>query len=183
MDKVLRKRERNLLLSLLELNSNCFSNFPLMKQAYKRASKRLHPDKGGNNEKMMLLNSLWQKYQEELIELRNTQVCGAYIEDLLDFSLDQLYANAQIKELMLKTPQCISKGPSTCTCITSMLITQHDTLKSVLVKRCLVWGECYCYFCFLLWHGLPNTWSSFETWAEIICKMPRALLQLTISVL
>ncbi|AFP94191.1 large T-antigen [Alphapolyomavirus sturnirae] len=74
MDKVLRKKEKKMLLSLLELNSNCFSNFPLMKQAYKRASKKLHPDKGGNNEKMMMLNSLWQKYQEGIIELRNTQV-------------------------------------------------------------------------------------------------------------
>ncbi|AJA41156.1 large T antigen [Tadarida brasiliensis polyomavirus 2] len=74
MDRILERNERNDLIELLGVDSNCFSNFPIMRQAYKKASKKLHPDKGGDSEKMMLLNSLWQKYQEGLIDLRNTQV-------------------------------------------------------------------------------------------------------------
>ncbi|AJA41151.1 large T antigen [Tadarida brasiliensis polyomavirus 1] len=73
MDSLLEKHEREKLLQLLNLSPNCFSNFPIMKQAYKKASKRLHPDKGGNNEQMMLLNSLWHRYQEGLIDLRSSQ--------------------------------------------------------------------------------------------------------------
>ncbi|AGA82573.1 large T antigen [Chaerephon polyomavirus 1] len=74
MDRILEKSEKETLLQLLELNSQCFCNFPIMRTAYKRASKKLHPDKGGSTQQMMLLNSLWQKYQEGIIDLRNTQV-------------------------------------------------------------------------------------------------------------
>ncbi|AFP94211.1 large T-antigen [bat polyomavirus 3b] len=74
MERMLEKEEKNQLLGLLELEPNCFFNFPIMRQAYKRASKKLHPDKGGDSEKMQLLNALWHKYREGVVELRNTQV-------------------------------------------------------------------------------------------------------------
>lgn len=84
MDKFLEKEEKNLLISLLEVNKNSFYNLPIMKQAYKKASKKLHPDKGGNLELMMMLNSLWQKYQEGVVDMRNTEVCAAWITDIWD---------------------------------------------------------------------------------------------------
>ncbi|AGA82578.1 large T antigen [Otomops polyomavirus KY156] len=74
MDRLFEKSEKDKLLQMLGVGSNCFCNFPLMKQAYKKASKKFHPDKGGNNEQMMLLNSLWQKYQEGIIDMRNSEV-------------------------------------------------------------------------------------------------------------
>ncbi|AJA41157.1 small T antigen [Tadarida brasiliensis polyomavirus 2] len=180
MDRILERNERNDLIELLGVDSNCFSNFPIMRQAYKKASKKLHPDKGGDSEKMMLLNSLWQKYQEGLIDLRNTQVCEASLLDLFDDSLEDTYEAHVLRELLLKTPQCLVKGPSTCRCISSLLINQHEILKAVLQKRCLVWGECYCYFCFLLWFGLPKNWETYEVWCAVICQMPKKLLQLSI---
>ncbi|AFU25598.2 large T antigen [Piliocolobus rufomitratus polyomavirus 1] len=73
MERVLQKSEKTQLMELLGIPKYAFGNFPIMKTAYKRASKSLHPDKGGSTEKMMLLNSLWQKFQEGFIELRNSE--------------------------------------------------------------------------------------------------------------
>uniref|UniRef100_A0AAU6S4Z6 Large T antigen n=1 Tax=Eptesicus serotinus polyomavirus TaxID=3139987 RepID=A0AAU6S4Z6_9POLY len=74
MDRFLEKEEKAMLLKLLEVNNNCFYNIPIMKTAFRKASKKWHPDKGGNLPTMTLLNSLWQKYQEAVVELRNTEV-------------------------------------------------------------------------------------------------------------
>nr|CBX23445.1 large T antigen [Chimpanzee polyomavirus] len=73
MDKVLEKSDREMLIELLGIPSYAFGNFPIMKTAYKRASKIYHPDKGGSSEKMMLLNSLWQKFQEGLVDIRGSE--------------------------------------------------------------------------------------------------------------
>ncbi|AJA41152.1 small T antigen [Tadarida brasiliensis polyomavirus 1] len=180
MDSLLEKHEREKLLQLLNLSPNCFSNFPIMKQAYKKASKRLHPDKGGNNEQMMLLNSLWHRYQEGLIDLRSSQVCVLGLTDLWDITLEEFYGE-RLKELLLKTPQCFQKGLSTCNCFCSRLNNQHEILKEVKKKKCLVWGECFCYFCFHLWYGLPHNWETFDLWASVIAQMPKSLLHLEAS--
>ncbi|AGA82577.1 small T antigen [Chaerephon polyomavirus 1] len=177
MDRILEKSEKETLLQLLELNSQCFCNFPIMRTAYKRASKKLHPDKGGSTQQMMLLNSLWQKYQEGIIDLRNTQVCAATMDDLNDVTLGEAYG-CKFKDVMLKTPQCLVRGPNNCKCITSILYNQHILLKKLCLKPCLLWGECYCLFCFGLWYGLPLNWSTFEVWIAILEEVPKALLQL-----
>ncbi|AFP94212.1 small t-antigen [bat polyomavirus 3b] len=178
MERMLEKEEKNQLLGLLELEPNCFFNFPIMRQAYKRASKKLHPDKGGDSEKMQLLNALWHKYREGVVELRNTQVRACWLGDLLSKSLEECFTYQVIRELLLKSPQCISKGPCTCKCITNQLINQHEGLKRILMRRCVTWGECYCYFCFILWFGVPGTWDTFELWAGIITQLPRKILHL-----
>uniref|UniRef100_A0AAU6S564 Large T antigen n=1 Tax=Plecotus auritus polyomavirus TaxID=3140010 RepID=A0AAU6S564_9POLY len=72
MEKILEKNEKKELIDLLEVSPHAFTNLPLMKKAYKKACKKLHPDKGGDNSRMMLLNSLWQKYQEGVLELRSS---------------------------------------------------------------------------------------------------------------
>ncbi|AHZ11646.1 large T antigen [New Jersey polyomavirus-2013] len=74
MEKVLEKSDKEMLIELLGIPRYAYGNFPIMKTAYKRASKIYHPDKGGSSEKMMLLNSLWQKFQEGLIEVRDSEV-------------------------------------------------------------------------------------------------------------
>ncbi|ARH52633.1 LT [Raccoon-associated polyomavirus 2] len=71
MDTVLSKAEKEELMSLLELAPACYGNFPLMQQKYKKASLKLHPDKGGDEEKMKRLNSLFSKVVTSLAELRD----------------------------------------------------------------------------------------------------------------
>lgn len=181
MDKFLEKNEKQELLMLLDVSPNCFTNLPLMKQAYKRACKKLHPDKGGDNRQMMLLNCLWQKYQEGVLDLRSgPQVCPSWM-DIWDFSLQERYTPPVLRDLMLKSPQCLTRGGSNCNCIASLLISQHDKYKALLKKKCLIWGECFCIFCFTLWYGLANNWETFELWATIIAQMPKCLLHLNLS--
>nr|BCB97619.2 large T antigen [Bat polyomavirus] len=72
MERLLEREERTTLLELLGVNPQTFRNVPLMKQAFKRACRKHHPDKGGGPEKMVLLNSLWQKYQEAVLDMRST---------------------------------------------------------------------------------------------------------------
>ncbi|BBG62172.2 large T antigen [Scotophilus kuhlii polyomavirus 3] len=168
MDKYLEKEEKYQLISLLDVSPNAFTNIPLMRQAFKKACKKLHPDKGGDNAQMMLLNSLWQKYQDGVLEMRNDpQVCTTWM-DIWDFSLQDCHTVSTLRDLMLKSPQCLSKGASSCNCIASKLIAQHDRYKLLLNKRCLVWGECFCIFCFALWYGLAPNWETFELWAAVV---------------
>uniref|UniRef100_A0AAU6S569 Small T antigen n=1 Tax=Plecotus auritus polyomavirus TaxID=3140010 RepID=A0AAU6S569_9POLY len=179
MEKILEKNEKKELIDLLEVSPHAFTNLPLMKKAYKKACKKLHPDKGGDNSRMMLLNSLWQKYQEGVLELRSSpQVCWM---DIWDFSLKETYTVPVLRDLMLKSPRCLSKGASSCNCVASLLITQHVKYKQLLHKKCLTWGECFCIFCFALWYGLANDWQTFELWATVISEMPKSLLHLNIS--
>lgn len=183
MDKFLEKEEKNLLISLLEVNKNSFYNLPIMKQAYKKASKKLHPDKGGNLELMMMLNSLWQKYQEGVVDMRNTEVCAAWITDIWDVTCSFFYGPKRFRELIYRTPQCLMKRCSNCNCLCCSLAAQHALLKSQLCKRCLIWGECFCLHCFSTWYGLPPEWDTLDLWAQVMAEMPRALLHLETTAL
>lgn len=172
-----------MLLKLLEVNNNCFYNIPIMKTAFRKASKKWHPDKGGNLPTMTLLNSLWQKYQEAVVELRNTEVCAAWVTDLWDVPCSFFYGPQKFKELVYKTPQCLKRGPTTCKCLCCALTTQHALLKLHLCKKCLFWGECFCLHCFQSWYGLQFDWETLDLWAQVMAQMPRALLQLDSSAL
>ncbi|AHZ11648.1 small T antigen [New Jersey polyomavirus-2013] len=181
MEKVLEKSDKEMLIELLGIPRYAYGNFPIMKTAYKRASKIYHPDKGGSSEKMMLLNSLWQKFQEGLIEVRDSEVCQVSFSDCYDSSLLKCCSPKVFHELFLRSPQCLLKGPTSCSCITSCLYNQHRQIKLCGKKRCLTWGNCFCFSCFILWFGLRETWKTFEIWKHVIAQMPAALLQLSPS--
>uniref|UniRef100_A0AAU6S4Y8 DNA 3'-5' helicase n=1 Tax=Myotis daubentonii polyomavirus TaxID=3139990 RepID=A0AAU6S4Y8_9POLY len=130
---------------------------------------------------MMLLNSLWHKYQEGVIHLRSFPEVRPGTMDLWDFSLEDCYSLPVLKDLMLKGPHCLCNRVSVCSCITSSLINQHHKLKERCNKKCLVWGECFCIFCFTLWYGMAYNWETFEVWAATISQMPKSLLLLNFS--
>lgn len=181
MDLFLENQEKWQLLELLEVPHHSFNNLPIMRTAYKRACKKYHPDKGGDSSKMMCLNGLWQKYQDGVLQMRSfPEVCAPPM-NIWDACLQDYFSASLLKELMLKGPQCLTKGTSTCACIASTLINQHYQYKELLNKRCLVWGECFCIFCFALWYGLAYSWETFEVWAAVISQMPKSLLHLKIS--
>ncbi|AWD33791.1 large T antigen [Deltapolyomavirus canis] len=71
MDAVLTKAEKKELMSLLSLNAACYGNLPLMQQKYKKAALKFHPDKGGDEEKMKRLNTLFSKVYQNLSDLRD----------------------------------------------------------------------------------------------------------------
>ncbi|AWD33803.1 large T antigen [Tupaia glis polyomavirus 1] len=73
MDRVLEKSEKKELIKLLGIPAHSFGNIAVMKSAYKKVSKKYHPDKGGSGEVMMSLNSLWQKFQEGCLEIRHEE--------------------------------------------------------------------------------------------------------------
>ncbi|BAX01865.1 small T antigen [Miniopterus schreibersii polyomavirus 1] len=182
MDRLLEKKEREQLVELLEVHPQAFYNVPIMKTAFKKACKKWHPDKGGDTTKMTLLNSLWQRYQQGVIGLRSSQVRPGQL-DIWDVCLEQTFSIPQLRDLMLKSPQCLVMAKSCCTCIASTLINQHLYIKKREGKKCLVWGECFCIFCFALWFGAAHTWETFELWAKIIAQLPKCLLLLHLSVL
>ncbi|AFU25599.1 small T antigen [Piliocolobus rufomitratus polyomavirus 1] len=178
MERVLQKSEKTQLMELLGIPKYAFGNFPIMKTAYKRASKSLHPDKGGSTEKMMLLNSLWQKFQEGFIELRNSEVCPVNFSDCYDIKLVKICGGPKrFNDAFLRSPQCLQKGLNLCKCITSLLFNQHDTIKLGSNKICLMWGECFCFYCFILWYGMEKNWETFDIWKFVIAEMPAGLLK------
>ncbi|AQX36241.1 large T antigen [LI polyomavirus] len=70
MDAVLTTPERRQLCLLLDISPQEYGNIPLMKNAFKKACLKHHPDKGGDPVLMMQLNSLWGKFTTSLTEAR-----------------------------------------------------------------------------------------------------------------
>ncbi|ABN09926.1 large T antigen [KI polyomavirus Stockholm 350] len=66
MDKTLSREEAKQLMQLLCLDMSCWGNLPLMRRQYLVKCKEYHPDKGGNEESMKLLNSLYLKLQDSV---------------------------------------------------------------------------------------------------------------------
>ncbi|BAX01883.1 small T antigen [Miniopterus schreibersii polyomavirus 2] len=183
MDRLLERDERKQLVQLLEVTPQAYYNVSLMRTAFKRVCRKLHPDKGGDPRQMTLLNSLWQRYQEGVIRLRTTQVGVRKQLDIWDVCLEDCYSMSQLRDLMLKSPHCLVKAKSSCNCLASTLINQHFDIKKAQGKKCLVWGECLCIFCFTLWFGCSPTWETFELWAKTVATLPRCMLLLKQSLL
>ncbi|WAA14044.1 Large T antigen [Lyfec polyomavirus MAF4] len=70
MDSVLSRQEKKELCGLLDMPLHCFGNVPMMKDRFKKACLKHHPDKGGDGAKMMRLNCLWSNFQQEMTKLR-----------------------------------------------------------------------------------------------------------------
>nr|AKI28602.1 large T antigen [MW polyomavirus] len=70
MDRVLSRDEVKELMALLSLNVAAWGNIPLMQYKYRQACLKLHPDKGGDGEKMKRLNELFSKMYTTIEKLR-----------------------------------------------------------------------------------------------------------------
>ncbi|ARA71321.1 large T [Betapolyomavirus vicugnae] len=66
MDRTLDREESKELMALLGLSMSCWGNIPMMRRAYKVQCRNLHPDKGGDEEKMKRLTELYKKLEETL---------------------------------------------------------------------------------------------------------------------
>lgn len=171
MDAVLSRKERKSLCKLLELPDHCFGNVPMMKAYYKKVCLKLHPDKGGDPLKMMELNSLWGKFKKNVLHLRREvfEVSEPFFwEEDFPTLADQIANGYKVK--FHRGPSCLLKAPmlSLCNCICCMLHRQHHRYKQIQNKKCMVWGSCFCYSCYCLWFGFPDSWESFDWWCKLI---------------
>ncbi|AFP94196.1 small t-antigen [bat polyomavirus 4b] len=171
MDRALSSEEKRQLCRLLGIARHCYGNYTLMKAHFRSACLKYHPDKGGDQEKMSELNALWQKFLAYSLELRRDipEVSGPFFWET-DFPTLKDKIRCGLKLIFLRGPGCLKKcaRDSVCTCVYCRLHRQHSSLKALKSKNCLVWGECLCYSCFLLWFGFPITWETFEEWQKII---------------
>lgn len=184
MDSALSSSERKELCLLLGIPKHCYGNYPLMKSKYKSACLKNHPDKGGDEQTMQKLNVLWGKFQASIYDMRRDfpsfdEVSAPFFWEL-DFPTlsDRMAGGFRIS--FWKGPGCFKKNTrdSLCPCVSCRLHRQHFSLKLLKKKQCVVWGECYCVSCYLLWFGFPLTWETVDEWQRIIMHTDFRLLHL-----
>lgn len=184
MDTALTSTEKRELCNLLDIPRKCYGNFPLMKQKYKNACLRLHPDKGGDENQMTTLNVLWGKFHTSMYGMRRDYPSFEEVSSPNFWEEDFPTLHAKIrggyKASFFKSPSCVQKQgkKSLCPCISCSLQRQHQIIKQHKKKPCLVWGECFCVSCYLLWFGFPLTWECLEEWQKIIEHTDCRLLHL-----
>nr|QFM78329.1 139 t antigen [Pan troglodytes verus polyomavirus 8] len=66
MDKVLNREESMELMDLLGLERSSWGNLPAMRKAYLKKCKEFHPDKGGDEDKMKRMNTLYKKMEQDV---------------------------------------------------------------------------------------------------------------------
>ncbi|AFU25591.1 small T antigen [Alphapolyomavirus sextipanos] len=183
MDQVLSIEEKNELMDLLQISRAAWGNLSLMKKAYKSASKLYHPDKGGDPQKMQRLNELFQKLQVALLEIRSD--CGSSSSQVAWFFWDENFRTLGAflgekfsSQIIAVYPDCINFDREFCWCIVCLLKSQHKSTKKNKRKPCLVWGECFCYKCYLDWFGVPKDYTSFHYWTLVMRNMDLSLLRL-----
>ncbi|BBG62102.1 small T antigen [Rhinolophus pearsonii polyomavirus 2] len=179
MDRFLSRDEMKELMDLLNVPAHCYGNMAMLKINYKKMSKIYHPDKGGDAAKMKRMNELWQKLADNICSAR--QESGYQVSAWLfgDFQTCKDFLGPKFKDKVCKVyPNCVLSPKEECTCLVCMLARQHRIYKIWKRQPCMVWGECFCYKCFLLWFGLPENEESISWWAQIIGDTELHLLNL-----
>ncbi|SOH95724.1 small t antigen [Betapolyomavirus hominis] len=166
MDKVLNREESMELMDLLGLERAAWGNLPLMRKAYLRKCKEFHPDKGGDEDKMKRMNTLYKKMEQD-VKVAHQPDFGTWSssEVCADFPLcpDTLYCK--------DWPICSKKPSVHCPCMLCQLRLRHLNRK-FLRKEPLVWIDCYCIDCFTQWFGLDLTEETLQWWVQIIGETP-----------
>lgn len=183
MDKPLSRAEKQELVDLLGIPANIFGHIPIMKVSYREACRKYHPDKGGDPEKMQRLNSLWQKMENAIYATRQESTVAepeaSTTRHLIEkWTVKDVLGKQGMHHLIRVYPLCKDYGIKDCVCITCILHRQHLTIKQYLNKQCLLWGQCFCYKCCILWFGLEDRVSSFDWWLDLIKEIEWALLDI-----
>ncbi|AFU25595.1 small T antigen [Alphapolyomavirus septipanos] len=183
MDQTLSQDERKEYMELLKLPPAAWGNIPMMKKAYKTVVKTLHPDKGGDSAKMQRLNELHQKMQSTLLDIRSN--CGTSSSQVAFWfwdenfrTLGEFLGETFEKKIIFFYPDCVRYNRKFCNCISCLLKKQHSSTKKQKKKPCMVWGECFCYYCYLNWFGFVDNYTTFSYWSLLMKNMDLALLRL-----
>ncbi|WAA14029.1 Small T antigen [Bofec polyomavirus LSF72] len=178
MDRALARSELRRLMELLELPTTTYGNIPLMKAQYRKRLLELHPDKGGDTEKMAELNVLWEKFMQNVATRRNAFVARVGGLDQCQSAAE--YLGKKFESKICRIPDFCKKGLPFCKCICCKLLRQHIDLKMCFNRKCLVWGECFCFRCFCMWFALhPESELAFQRWKSVIAGLEFVLLDIT----
>lgn len=178
MDRALARSELRRLMELLELPATTYGNIPLMKAQFRRRILELHPDKGGDTNRMAELNVLWEKFMQNLTERRSAFL--ARVGGLDECKSAAEFLGKKFEERVCKVPEQCIKGLPFCKCLCCKLLRQHLDLKICYDKKCLVWGECFCFKCFCIWFALhPDSEVSLHRWKSVIGGLEFVLLDVT----
>ncbi|BBG62123.1 small T antigen [Rhinolophus thomasi polyomavirus 1] len=163
MDHTLTREESIKLMQLLNLPLEQYGNFPLMRKAFLKRCKIMHPDKGGDVEAAKELISLYKKLEECLPPLHTEE----------GFSTSQVCSTSNFT--IFKDWMSCKEQKILCTCIFCLLRVHHKEKPSRRSKpKC--WGECLCYECYTTWFGLLDSRFIFDSWLQLIGNIPfRAL--------
>ncbi|BBG62152.1 small T antigen [Rousettus leschenaultii polyomavirus 1] len=162
MDHILTREESLRLMQLLELPPEHYGNLPLMRKAFLKRCKDLHPDKGGDQEKAKELITLYRKLESHVSSLDTEesftaeQVCE---DDFFLYIKDWVECNMGLKP---------------CVCLFCLLRQNHKAAKG----RPKVWGQCYCFKCYCTWFGLEWSWMTWLSWRAMIAATPYHALNL-----
>lgn len=182
MDKLLTREERRELLSLLGLPSNSWGDMAAIQKAYRGACRRYHPDKGGCEQTMKRLTELFTKAYDSLSELRTgrgatwdgQQVCCLYdYTTIFDFLGEE-----KAREKLMSNFSCYTGKNTMCRCFFCLLRMQHKNCKIFGNKKCLVWGECFCFYCYQQWFDSTEDFTGVKEWGEQIFSLHLDILML-----
>ncbi|BAQ55565.1 small t antigen [bat polyomavirus 5b1] len=178
MDKFMDREELRELCELLQIPPHCYGNLPMMKINYKKMSKIYHPDKGGDAEKMKRMNELWQKLQDGVCNARDEGPVSRWFWEYEAMTLHEFLGPDFQTRFCKSYPCCAFTAKEFCMCVCCLLNKQHKIYKVKKEKKCLVWGDCFCYRCYLLWFGFTHTEESFHWWAMILAETELKILNL-----
>nr|BBK68900.1 small T antigen [Human polyomavirus 7]BBK68914.1 small T antigen [Human polyomavirus 7]BBK68930.1 small T antigen [Human polyomavirus 7]BBK68934.1 small T antigen [Human polyomavirus 7] len=186
MDKLLGRDEVKELMELIGLNMACWGNLPLIQHKVRLASKKYHPDKGGDPQKMQRLNVLKDKLQATLRDQRSGSPMWHYSSDEVSFwdielTLGEFLGPEFNRKKVWNYNLCVVQGLRACCCIHCILKRKHKKKAKEYAKDHrgpLSWGKCWCFDCYLDWFGVERSEESFMWWSHIIFQTPMDVLNL-----
>lgn len=165
----LNRQERITLMSLLELSPEAFGDWGLMSHKYRKAAKRFHPDKGGDPEKMAMLNCYMAKYQAYIgcsSDLTDSPV--SHFLDLDFYTLGEWLGERPSLKLCRDPLWC----PKTCGCSCCMCLLSRRHKEKTKANPGVMWNQCLCLTCFLRWFGYSRGPRVIEAWKKCVFNYP-----------
>lgn len=197
MESPLNREETKEFMDLLNIHASFYGNVSVIRKAYIKAVKTLHPDKGGDEEKMKRLSVLYKKYCDGVVKNNAEGVA----EDL-DCSFDctevfknveyaifsnvpksttmgQMYGDQVKEKICANWDLCSRFSRRQCGCVLCTLRGRHreKTKRFRHKKGPLYWLRCYCLKCFCEWFGFPMSFDAFTFWAAIIEDTPQYFIR------
>ncbi|WAA14040.1 Small T antigen [Grifec polyomavirus GB3] len=178
MDKILNLAEKNELMDLLGLDRGSWGDLNAMQQSYRQKCRIFHPDKGGDGEKMKRLTSLFQTAMDNLTSTRTGRKTMENVGLNWDIiTVPDMLGLDKFDAFLLKNFTCFTmKKNQNCSCLFCILRQQHAAIKLKLKAPCLLWGQCFCYYCFQEWFGISKSATSFSAWKMQVANIHVDLL-------
>lgn len=172
MDKILTREEIKQLMDLIDLPEDEWGNEPLISHRMKLAIKKHHPDKGGDEEKMKLLNRLKSKFEDGMKnlspdEFEDENVCYPFRPDC---SVGEYLGDMWGKRVLKEFTTCVGFEGTFCKCLTCIIRRGHKS-RVKTEKIPLTWGQCWCFKCYCIWFGCPSGRKEHFQWSIILFNM------------